>query len=182
MLEAIKNRKSTRKYKDIEVSDEKLAEIIEAARIAPSGSNTQPWKYIIVRSEATKTAIAKKSNNQLWMTSAPMFIVAVADINCRIKDNLNTSINENAALFEAKQIIRDTAFSIENILLEAVNQGLDTCVVADFTQEDIRPILNIPTSKFVVAVITLGYAQTKYSNGHKRKPLKDIVCYEQWEQ
>lgn len=181
MIEAIKNRKSVRKYKDMNVPDEKLMEIMHSARIAPSGSNTQPWKYIIVKSKETIKKLTEASNHQTWMETAPIHIVAVADIECRVKDDKSLSLDENTDIFELKQIIRDLAFSIEHILLEAVNQELDTCVVADFTQENIRPLLNIPKNKFVVAIITLGYAQTKYIEEHKRKDIEDIICYESWE-
>lgn len=181
MLDNIKNRRSIRKYKNTEVSDDKIVSVIESARIAPSGSNTQPWKYIIVKSKSARELIANCANHQAWMTSAPVHIVAVADISSRIKNAPSISIDEDTCLFEVKQIIRDTAFSIENILLEAVSQGLGTCVVADFRQESIRPILNIPDGKFVVAVITLGYAQSEQIRSHTRKPLEDIICHEQWE-
>ncbi|MGK0468500.1 MAG: nitroreductase [Clostridium sp.] len=77
---------------------------------------------------------------------------------CRIEADANVSLNEDSPQEELKQIIRDTSISIGYILLEAYNLGLGTCWVAWFTQEEIRPILNIPADKYVVGIITLGYA------------------------
>lgn len=180
MIDAIKNRKSVRKFKSDAVPSSKLNSILEAAQIAPSGSNTQPWKFIIVQSRETIEKLSDVSKNQSWMRTAPMHIVAVADISSRIKDSEHLSLDETSSIFELKQVIRDTVFSIENILLEATNQGLDTCVVADFTQEGVRPVLNIPKDKFVVAIITLGYADLKNGTPHNRHPLEDMVYYEKW--
>lgn len=181
MLDQIKSRKSVRKYKKDSIDKEIIHTVIEAARLAPSGSNTQPWNFIITESEDMRKKIAKASNSQNWMLTAPVYITAVADIKCRIKDSDGLVLTELSDLFEVKQIIRDTALSVSHILLEAENQGLSTCVVADFTQEDIRAVLNIPADKFVVSVITLGYADFKSSADHKRRDLKDIIRYEKWQ-
>ncbi|WMT80102.1 hypothetical protein TEMA_04150 [Terrisporobacter mayombei] len=90
--------------------------------------------------------------------SAPVFIVCVADIRSRIKDDIDLSLNENSPQQELKQIIRDTSIAIEHLVLCAKKLGLSTCWVAWFTQEEIRPILNIPCDKYVVSLITVGYS------------------------
>ena len=114
------------------------------------------------------------------MYTAPVYIVAVADIKCRIIDSEKLDLIETTGLFELKQIIRDTTFSISHILLESENQGLSTCVVADFIQKDIKNVLSIPKDKFVVGVITLGYSEMKKNIDHKRRELKDMIRYEKW--
>jgi len=82
MIRAISERRSVRKYTNARVENEKILGLIESARLAPSGSNTQPWHFIIVTNEETKDKIAKANNNQQWMKTAPVFIVCVADIRC----------------------------------------------------------------------------------------------------
>ena len=124
--------------------------------------------------------ISEISNSQKWMYTAPVYIVAVADIKCRIIDSEKLDLIETTGLFELKQIIRDTTFSISHILLESENQGLSTCVVADFIQKDIKNVLSIPKDKFVVGVITLGYSEMKKNIDHKRRELKDMIRYEKW--
>ena len=179
MIKEIKMRRSIRKYIDKQVENEKIIQLLDSARLAPSGSNTQPWHFIIVKSELSRQKLAEVSHNQKWMISAPIFIVCVADIRCRISEDVGISLNEDSPQEELKQIIRDTAISIGHILLEADNLGLGTCWVAWFIQEEIRPILNIPADKYVVGIITLGYAN-EAPKARPRKKIEEITHYESW--
>ena len=180
MIKEIQNRKSTRRYLETPVDDETVLQLIESARLAPSGSNTQPWNFIIVRSEETKVQIAKADGNQMWMTTAPVFIVCVADIRCRItEDTTELFLDERSNLRELKQIIRDTAIAIEHILLEAEHMGLSSCWTAYFDQKDMRPILGIPNDKYVVGVVTIGYGEGRGKSA-PRRPLESMVRHEKW--
>lgn len=179
MLKEIEMRRSIRKYIDKEVEEEKLIQILNSARLAPSGNNTQPWHFIVIKSEKNRQKLAQASHNQKWMMSAPVFIVCVADISSRIKDTKEIYLDENTKEKELKKIIRDTSISIEHMVLEAENLGLGTCWVAWFTQDEIRPILNIPSDKYVVSIITLGY-KDENPKARPRKKLEEIVHYEQW--
>ncbi|KUO70181.1 MAG: nitroreductase [Clostridia bacterium BRH_c25] len=178
MMKQIEMRRSIRKYSGKQVEDEKIVQLLEGARLAPSGSNTQPWHFIVVKSETTRQKLAEASHKQKWMLTAPVFIVCIADIGCRMENN-KISIDENSPQHELKQVIRDTSIAIEHIVLEAENQGLSTCWVAWFTQEEIRPILNIPSDKYVVSILTLGYAD-ETPRARPRKRLEEIVHYENW--
>ncbi|SNT26343.1 Nitroreductase [Anaerovirgula multivorans] len=179
MMNQINMRRSVRKYVDKPIEEEKITELMESARLAPSGHNTQPWHFIIVKSQGTKEKLAELSHNQKWMLAAPIFIVCVADIRSRIKEDVELFLGENSPHQELKQIIRDTSIAIEHIVLEAESLGLSTCWVAWFTQEDIRPVLNIPSDKYVVAILTLGYGK-KSPQARPRKKLDEIVHYENW--
>jgi len=179
LIEQIEKRRSVRKYIDKSIENEQIIQLLESARLAPSGSNTQPWHFIVVKAELTRQKLAEVSHNQKWMLSAPVFIVCVADIRSRIKDDVYISLNENSPQEELKQIIRDTSIAIEHIVLEADNIGLATCWVAWFIQEEIRPILNIPSDKYVVSILTLGYAN-EISKASPRKLLEEILHYETW--
>ena len=179
MIKEIATRTSTRAYNNTPVEDEKVIQLIESARLAPSGHNTQPWNFIIVRSEDTRTKIARASNGQTWMTSAPVHIVCVADIRVRVKDDRPLFLDEETGLWELKQVIRDTAISIEHILLEAERIGLSSCWVAWFVQKDIRPILNIPDDHYVVGVVTIGYSDGS-GKPRPRRPLESMIRYETW--
>jgi nitroreductase len=180
MLDEIISRRSIRKYMDNKpVEDEKIIELIESARLAPSGSNTQPWHFIVVKSDLTRQSLAKTSHNQKWMLAAPVFIACVADIRSRINEDIELTVNEDSPEVELKQIIRDTSIAIEHMVLCAENLGLGTCWVAWFTQDEIRPILNIPADKYVVGIITVGYSNESPSP-RPRKEFKEIVHYENW--
>lgn len=179
MIKEIEMRRSIRKYINKPVEDEKVLQLLESARIAPSGSNTQPWHFIVVKSELTRQKLAKASHDQKWMNSAPIHIVCIADIRARIKDDVDIVLDENSPQPELKLIIRDASIAIEHIVLEADNLGLGTCWVAWFTQEEIRPILNIPLDKYVVGIIPVGYAD-ETPKARPRKKLEEIIHYEKW--
>ncbi|WP_332841048.1 nitroreductase family protein [Paraclostridium bifermentans] len=93
-MKEIKNRRSIRRYKSLGVEESKIQKILESAMLAPSGSNTQPWNFIIVKAEDTKQKLAKVNNNQDWMMSAPVMIVCVADIESRIEDTTGIYLDE----------------------------------------------------------------------------------------
>ena len=178
MIKAIEERRSIRKYKNIPVEKEKIQEIIESGRISPSGSNTQPWHFIIVESDEMRNKVSYACHNQKWMVQAPVFIVCVADIRSRL-DEGHMSINEESCENEVKLIIRDTSLAIENMMLQAVDLGLGTCCIAWFTQDEIRPVLNIPEDKYVVSVITVGYSDEN-PKMRPRKKVEEIIHYEKW--
>ncbi|WP_099204500.1 nitroreductase family protein [Scatolibacter rhodanostii] len=179
MLEAIKNRRSTRKYQNRKVEREKIEQLFESVRLAPSGSNTQPWRFIVVESAETKEKLTAADNHQKWMLAAPLFIVCVADSQCRMGNHAVIKLDENSANPELKQIIRDTAIAIDHLLLEAENLGLSTCWTAWFEQNAVKPILHIPEDKYVCGIITLGYGD-EMPKQRPRKPLNEIVRYEKW--
>ncbi|QIB68729.1 nitroreductase [Aminipila butyrica] len=178
-MEEIANRRSIRKYQKKKLEKEKVIQILESARLAPSGSNTQPWSFIVVESQDTKEKLASADHGQTWMLSAPVFIVAVADIRCRISADTKIRLDENSPEPELKQIIRDTAIAMEHILLEAEHRGIAACWTAWFAQDDIRPILNIPEDKYVCGIITLGYGE-EAPQQRPRKAIEEMIRYEAW--
>ena len=179
MIKEIEMRRSIRKYIDKPVENEKITELLESGRLAPSGNNTQPWRYIVVNSEKMRQKVMEASHNQKWMLTAPVFIVCVADVRCRIKEDIYVYLDDNSPHDEVKRIIRDTSISAGYMLLQANNLGLGACWVAEFTQEEIRPVLNIPSDKYVVGVITIGYLD-ETPKARSRKKLEDIIHYECW--
>lgn len=179
MLEAIEERRSIRKYTERPVEEEKLMRILNSGRLAPSDTNTQPWNFIVVRSEDMRRKLAEVSHKQKWMLSAPVFIVCVADIRAAVQNEAEIEIDEDTSGYAVKQIILDTAIAAENMVLAAQSLGLGTCWVTWFTQNEIRPLLDVPKDKYVVCIITLGYAN-EAPNARPRRPLEEIIRYEKW--
>ncbi|MBQ0004350.1 MAG: nitroreductase family protein [Clostridiales bacterium] len=184
ILKNIADRRSVRRYKDMPVEDDKLMTILEAGRQAPSGHNRQPWWYIIVRDEATKRAIAEADHGQEWMCAAPVFIICVADQKAQtygeIFEGDELVCDEKNPTMALKRAIRDTAASVENILLAAESVGLSTCWTGWYHQADVKPILGIPDDKYVVAIITLGYGD-ETPDARPRRDLEEIVMFEKWD-
>jgi nitroreductase len=175
--EAIVSRKSVRQYQPRRVEADKILSLIECARRAPSGGNTQPWNFILVQNEDRKKEIAAVCQQE-WMVQAPLFLVCVADIRARIKEQ-PLDLTEISPQLELKQIIRDTAIAVEHIVLQAESIGLATCWVAHFQQMDLRPVLAIPADKYVIAVLTVGYAAEK-PEPKPRRSLQEIIFHERW--
>jgi len=175
---AIEQRRSIRRYKDEPVSNEHLQLLLEAARLAPTGSNTQAGRFIVVTDNEMRRKVAKVSHDQKWMTRAPLFIVCVADPRSRLPEGL-LCVDEHSPEFELKQSIRDVAIQAEHIVLQAEELGLGTCWIAWFIQEEIRPVLSVPDDKFVVAVLLVGHPD-EVPAARPRLALSDIVYREEW--
>ncbi len=179
ILKPILTRRSVRKYTTDPVNDEQVLILLESARLAPSGTNRQPWQFIVVRSGDLKRQIVEVSNNQTWMLNAPVFIVCVADPVPRLKGQPSFDIDDNSSEPVVKKVIRDTAIAVENLVLQAESMGLATCWVAWFSQEDIRPILKVPADKYVLAIIPVGFADEQ-PTARPRRPLHEMVHYDTW--
>jgi nitroreductase len=179
MLKPIADRRSIRKYLDKPVDDATVLDLIESARVAPSGSNTQPWHFIIIRDEAVKRAVAQASHDQKWMLTAPVFIACVADVRARVDAGVPLAIDEQSPQNDVKQIIRDTAIATEHIVLEATAAGLGTCWIAWFVQEEIRPLLGLSSDKYLVSILTLGYPSEQPAP-RKRKAMTEIIHRDTW--
>lgn len=179
MIQTIQKRRSIRKYKDQPVDDDLLLQILDCGRLAPSDSNTQPWNFIVVRSDEMRAKIAEVSHKQDWMMGAPVFIVCVADIRVTTTDDGPMEVNEQTPGIGPKQIILDTAIAGENMVIAAESLGLGTCWVSWYIQDEIRPVLGIPNDKYVVAVITLGVPDQEPKQ-RPRRSITEVVRYERW--
>ena len=156
ILSEIKDRRSIRKYKSIEVTDELLNELLTAAFLAPSGSNEQPWDFIIVKSNEMKEKICQADHNQRWMLQAPVFIVCVGKSSYR-KDG------------SMERTIRDSSIAITHLLLQASHMGLGTCWPGWYEQEEMKSLLGLGDGDYVTGVITVGYADENPSPRPRRK-------------
>jgi nitroreductase len=168
-LELAKNRFSCRSFKPDAVEDEKILEIIEAARIAPSAVNYQPWQFYIVRDSVNKAKIIESYPRE-WIQNAPVLIVACGDKQLSWKrgdgkDHLDI----------------DLSIAIDHITLQATNLGLGTCWVCNFQVKKLREVMQLPSHLEPVAIIPIGYPQNQPDTERhniKRKPLEEIIKWE----
>ncbi len=161
--DVIRERLSVRAYTDQAVPDATLARILEAARLAPSACNRQPWHLYVVRDEAVRQALFGPEK-QDWAARAPLAIVACsrpADAWVRWADQKNHADIDLAILFE-------------HIVLAATAEGLGTCWICAFDPKNVRAALRLPVELEPVAMTPLGYA-AKPSQPNSRKPLDQIV-------
>ena len=167
VMTAIKMRRSIRHYKDKAVEEEKLGKVLEAGRLAPSAGNLQEWKFVVVRDKGTREKLAKTSTAERFIREAPVTIIACATVTDYV--------------MECGQLAYpiDVAIAVDHITLKAVEEGLGTCWVGGFDEEEVKKILGIPNNIRIVTLLTVGYP--KYVPGpRKRKRMEEILVYEKW--
>ena len=165
LYEAIEKRYSVRAYLDRDVEDEKLRRILDAARLAPSGGNRQPWKFVVVRDAALRKQLVAACNDQAFVAQAPVVIAGVGLAPDRI---MSCDVPADPV---------DLAIAMEHIALAAAAEGLGTCWIGAFSQDAVRELLGVPETAKVIEVMTLGYPADA-PRDKSRKPLEEIVCYE----
>jgi nitroreductase len=167
VFEAVQTRKSIRSYQDKPVPREKLEKILEAARLAPSARNVEPWHFIAV-TDAEKRKMLSKGKFAKFLTQAPLVIVACGD-------------KEASPDWYAI----DVALAVENMVLTAVSEGLNTCCVGSFDEREVRVALKIPENFEVLVLLAVGYSADKLDLSSKllnlvrsRKSLSEVASEE----
>jgi nitroreductase len=181
-LELARSRRSVRKYTDEPIPGEVLARVLETGRLAPSGNNAQPWRFIVVRDDGIKQRLFEVSGKQVFLLEAPVIIAVVADPKAKMRHTAVHSDGPNAPQIPTMAVIkavRDAAIAADHMVMAAADMGLGTCWVAKFEQDNIRPVLGVPDDCFVVTLITVGYAAVS-SKPSPRYDLREIVFSNQY--
>jgi nitroreductase len=165
LKEAIKRRQSIRDYEDKPVPEDKLLKVLEAARLAPSGANRQAWKFVVVREGKRRQELARAAGGQTHIAKAPVVIAAVA------------TMPESVMPCGVPDYAVDLAIAVDHMTLAAVDEGLGTCWIGAFSQEEARDILKVPENYRIVALLPLGFPK-ETGRPKVRKSLDEIVCYE----
>jgi nitroreductase len=170
--EVIRTRRSVRSYSDKPVPEDALKRVLEAAHVAPSANNTQPWHYIVVKDAEKREAIAHLSADQGFIAQAPVVIVCVGK---RYHDQWSW-IGENMYLV-------DCAISLDHLLLAARNEGLGTCwigAIGAASQKELQKLLKIPHGQAVFMLTPLGYPKSPgaFRPALSRMPFDQMVSYE----
>ena len=178
--ELIKIRQSVRKYQDKLVESEKLQKLIEAVRLAPSASNSQPWKLILVDEPELKDQVARATFSKTisfnkFALQAP--VIAVLTIE---KPPLLTQIGGRLKKREFPLI--DIGIAAEHFCLQAAELGLGTCMLGWFDEKTIKQLLNIPRKTQIGLVITLGYPEENSPVRQKvRKDAESMSSFNRYE-
>lgn len=174
-LELVKNRQSLRTYSDKPVEREKLNRCLEAARLSPSACNSQPWRFIVIDNPDLKNKIANSTFSELvsfnkFSLSAPILIVVTAN-----KGNLKTKVGQ--MITNLPYYLIDVGIATEHFCLQAVEEGLGTCIMGWFKEKEIKNHLSIPKNERVALVIAVGYPKDKNIRTKKRKSLDEISSF-----
>ena len=168
ILKEVIERYSVRKYLDKDVEEEKLREVLEAGRLAPSACNYQPWKFIVVRDKEIRKKIAEPTTWAKFIAEAPVLIVA-----CKVRDGFLMGGWYDSAIL-------DIGIALDHMTLQATHLGLGTCWIGDFNEKLVKELLEIPENVRVVALLTLGYPREKKIPKKKRKPFEEVVSFEKF--
>ncbi len=172
LLEAVKIRKSIRRFAKRPVDKVDLEQILEAARLAPSWKNWQCWSYVVIDSTDLIKELAATGGfgSNTWMRDAPCVIVACGD---PAKSGDRNDIEYYTV---------DVAISMEQLVLAATDLGLGTCWIGIFEESVLKSALGIPDDLKIVALTPLGYpADGGVSPAlTRRRPMDDIVHYNGW--
>jgi nitroreductase len=177
-LDLVQLRQSDRAY-DVDriVENDKLTYILEAARLAPSACNAQPWTFIVVNDPETRKQVASAiSDKTLGMNhfsyQAPVFIILVEE-----SANLTSTLGGKIKQKHFPHI--DLGIAAAHLSLAAADQGLGSCIIGWFNEKKICETLKIPASKRPVLVLTLGYSKQE-NRMKKRKQWDSVVRYNQY--
>jgi len=177
VIEAIEQRRSIRKFTADPLDEKTVLELLAAAHCAPSGNNSQPWRFLVVEDPALRERLARVCHGQLWMAQAPVHIVICADLSAR--EGSGERFDEETPGMDAKRVIRDTAIAADHLMLRAVELGLGTCWIGWYLQDEIRPLLAIPEQVFVLGVLIVG-KPAEAPGPRPRYPLAKLVYRETW--
>lgn len=165
--ELVKKRYSVRAYKSDPVEENKLHQVLEAARLAPTAANRQPFQIVVVHTAGRETELGRLYGRD-WFVQAPLIICACG--------------------MPAKSWVRsdgknyndvDVAIAMDHLVLAAANLGLGTCWIAAFDPAAVREVLGLPDDVEPIALTPLGYPADE-PRPKKRKALSELVRYEHW--
>ena len=180
VVTAIQERRSIRRYKQNPVSEELVNELLKAARLAPSGTNHQPWRFIVVREQNVKQSIQDAAFDQKYLSQAPVLLVCCADLMTyardtkkRVQELIEAGAMEPDALLNYPGLDKpkdlealkgyiphaslNVAIAMENIALRAVSLGLGTCIVQLIKAKKIAEILSLPENLIITALMPVGF-------------------------
>lgn len=171
LFQAIVDRRSIRKYQETPVEAEKLRQILDAARLAPSWKNMQCWRFLVI-GDATKKALLLESfpvdnPGRKALAQAPLVILVCAD-------PAESGVENGIDYFVA-----DTAIAFEHLCLAAQAVGLGTCWMGWYDEAQLKVAAEIPPHIRVVGVTPLGYPDQE-PKARPRKDLKEIAYLEEW--
>jgi len=173
--ELVENRRSVRRYHDRPLEREKVLACLEAARLAPSAENVQPWRFLVVDDPVLKDRFASELFSGIYAMSrfagrAPVLVLVLARLDF-VANRLGRRI-QGVPFY-----LIDIGIAGEHFVLQAEELGLGACWVGWFNIRRARRFFKIPRRYKIVCLLSLGYPETRPQGQKKRKPLQDIAWF-----
>lgn len=195
--EAIEQRRSIRKFKPDPVPDEHIMALLDAARLAPSGCNAQPWRFKVVKNEELKSKLAQAAYNQSFIANAPVVLVCCADIKAymdgtvsglqdlgkigSVEDRIMKIILERTNKLKNMSVVQlgesiavNVAIAIEHVVLRALDFGLGSCWVRLVDRQMVKDIFGWNDNLYLAALLPVGYPAESPAP-RKRLKLEEIM-------
>ncbi|MFW5991994.1 MAG: nitroreductase family protein [Halanaerobiaceae bacterium] len=169
IYEAIKKRRSIRNYLPDEIEEDKLKRVLEAGRLAPSGKNAQAWRFIVTGDKNIKRLLVDACKGQKFIADADKIITVCVD---------ETSVYQDHGGYMTSFAV-DGAIAMQQMMLAATAEGLGTCWIGAFYEEQVKDILKVPDPYRVIGLTPLGYP-AKPGKDRGRKSLSELVYNEKW--
>ncbi|MDI6870427.1 MAG: nitroreductase family protein [Bacillota bacterium] len=167
VIDAIRERRSVRRFQSRPVPDATVGRLLECAVLAPSAGNVQAWHFYVVKDDERRQALAAAAHHQLFLAHAPVVIVVCA--------NLPRIANRYGDRGTSLYVLQDTAAAVQNILLAATAFGLATCWIGSFDEEAVAKVVGAERGILrPVAVIPVGYPAEEPAQ-RPRRPLDEVV-------
>ena len=177
LMEAIRGRRSIRKYRKDMPSDEIISYVLEAAQLAPSWANTQCWEFILVKDEVVRLKLSEtlpESNPARGAVQhAPIVIAACA------KKGISGFFKGNPVTDKGDWMLFDVALALQNLTLAAYEKGLGTVHTGFFDSLKAEKILNVTFDVAVIELLPMGYPE-KEGKVTPRKQVEDFVFYDSY--
>ena len=171
LIDLIKNRRSIREYSTRPVEREKIISMVEAARLAPSASNGQPWRFYAVSSREKLDKILNATGFiNKWTKTTPLIIVA-----CSTGGPVSNLIGKT--IKGIRYDLLDLGIAVEHIVLAATEMGLSTCWIGWFDEKKIKKTLDIPANLRVVSLLAVGYAAEGFKPREKKRLSLDEILF-----
>lgn len=172
-IDLAKERYSVRKYLNKPVEREKIERCIEAARLAPSTSNSQPWRFIVVDDSELKDAVARETFSQIlsfnqFSREVPVLIILTSEEPSPI-------VRIAGVIKKRKFNLIDIGIAAEHLCLQAVEEGLGTCILGWFNEAGVKKLLKIPSHRRVELIITMGYPDESVKKSPRKRKEIDII-------
>lgn len=168
-IETIMQRRSIRKYKQDEISQEDWDKILESGRQAPSAANRQPWHFVIVRDEELKRKVATACSGQSWMSDAHVILAGIG--------NPDASKGSTGRFWYEV----DVSIAMQNMILAATSLGYGTCWIGAFDEGQVKELLKVPEEMRVVALTPIGVPDAS-PEARTRKDVNQVFSAEQYGQ
>ena len=171
-LELVKKRQSIRHYLPKKVDRGIIDKCVEAARLAPSACNSQPWKFIIVDNPEKKDELADAAFSGIYslctfVKKAPVIVVVITEKS-------SYAARVGAFLKNIQYSLIDIGIACEHFVLQAAEEGVGTCMIGWFSEKKVKKVLNLPKSAKIDMLISMGYPENEEIREKIRKPIEEV--------